>query len=90
MIILASHLMGLTFSECRSKSDTPFLYPQVKGILYGLRDKNVDVAIASKSPTPDIAKSYLDKLSIRSMFVAQVCCFRILVVLGKDLVVDKS
>ncbi|XP_061358356.1 uncharacterized protein LOC133302568 [Gastrolobium bilobum] len=59
------------YCECRSKRDTPSLYPHVKGILYALKDEGVDVAIASKSPTPDIATTFLDKLSIRSMFVAQ-------------------
>lgn len=32
----------------------------------------MNVAIASRSPTPDIAKTFLDKLGIRSMFVALV------------------
>lgn len=50
----------------------PSLYPHAKGILYALKDKGIDVAIASRSPTVDIAKAFLDKLDIRSMFVAQV------------------
>ncbi|KAF2320538.1 hypothetical protein GH714_028128 [Hevea brasiliensis] len=57
-------------SECRSKREMPSLYPDAKGILYALKDKGIDVAIASRSPTPDIAKTFLDKLSIKSMFVA--------------------
>lgn len=64
--------MQLNFSECRSKRDTPYLFPQTKGILNALKDGGIDIAIASKSPTPDIATTYLDKLSIRSMFVAEV------------------
>ncbi|XP_074275792.1 uncharacterized protein LOC141599619 [Silene latifolia] len=59
------------YCECRSKRDTPSLYPHAKGILYALKDKGIDVAIASRSPTPDIAKTFLDKLGIQSMFVAQ-------------------
>ena len=59
-------------SECRSKREMPSLYPHAKGILYALKDKGIDVAIASRSPTPDIAKTFLDKLGIQSMFVAQV------------------
>ncbi|XP_052192127.1 uncharacterized protein LOC127801237 [Diospyros lotus] len=59
------------YCECRSKREMPSLYPHAKGILYALKEKGVDVAIASRSPTADIAKSFLDKLDIRSMFVAQ-------------------
>ncbi|GKV02325.1 hypothetical protein SLEP1_g14779 [Rubroshorea leprosula] len=59
------------YCECRSKHDTPYMYPHAKGILYGLKDKGINLAIASKSPTPDIANTYIDKLSIKSMFVAK-------------------
>ncbi|VFQ78241.1 unnamed protein product [Cuscuta campestris] len=59
------------YCECRSKRDMPKLYPQAKGILYALKEKGVDVAIASRSPTPDIAHIFLEKLQIKSMFVAQ-------------------
>ncbi|KAJ1387018.1 Magnesium-dependent phosphatase-1, eukaryotic/archaeal-type [Sesbania bispinosa] len=59
------------YCECRSKRDTPSLYPHAKGIMYALKHKGIDVAIASKSPTPDIATTFLDKLSIKSVFVAQ-------------------
>ena len=59
-------------SECRSKREMPSLYPHAEGILYALKEKGIDMAIASRSPTPDIAKTFLDKLGIKSMFVAQV------------------
>ncbi|XP_074584641.1 uncharacterized protein LOC141840525 [Curcuma longa] len=59
------------YCECRSKREMPSLYPHAKGILYALKDKGIDVAIASRSPTPDIAKTFLQKLGIQSMFVAQ-------------------
>ncbi|KAJ9174963.1 hypothetical protein P3X46_013555 [Hevea brasiliensis] len=59
------------YCECSSKREMPSLYPHAKGILYALKDKRIDVAIASRSPTPDIAKAFLGKLSIKSMFVAQ-------------------
>ncbi|KAF5192768.1 Magnesium-dependent phosphatase-1 [Thalictrum thalictroides] len=49
----------------------PSLYPHAEGILYALKDKGIDVAIASRSPTPDIAKTFLNKLGIQSMLVAQ-------------------
>ncbi|KAL7002979.1 protein-tyrosine-phosphatase [Sarracenia purpurea var. burkii] len=59
------------YCECRSKREMPSLYPHAKGILYALKDKGVDVAVASRSPTPDIAKTFLEKLEIKSMFVSQ-------------------
>ncbi|KAI4299164.1 hypothetical protein L6164_032649 [Bauhinia variegata] len=59
------------YCECRSKREMPSLYPQAKGILYALKDKGIDLAIASRSPTADIAKTFIDKLSIKPMFVAQ-------------------
>ncbi|KAL6515341.1 hypothetical protein OROHE_018973 [Orobanche hederae] len=59
------------YCECRSKRDMPKLYPHAKGILSALKDKGVDIAIASRSPTPDTANAFLDKLGIRSMFVAR-------------------
>ncbi|KAG8650415.1 magnesium-dependent phosphatase 1 [Manihot esculenta] len=59
------------YCECRSKREMPSLYPHAKGILYALKDKGIDMAIASRSPTPDIAKTFLEKLSIKSMFVVQ-------------------
>ncbi|KAH6767021.1 Haloacid dehalogenase-like hydrolase superfamily protein [Perilla frutescens var. hirtella] len=59
------------YCECLSKHDMPSLYPYAKGILYALKDKGVDVAVASRSPTPDIANTFLEKLGIKSIFVAQ-------------------
>ncbi|PIA52304.1 hypothetical protein AQUCO_01000283v1 [Aquilegia coerulea] len=59
------------FCEDRSKREMPSLYPHAEGILYALKDKGIDVAIASRSPTADIAKTFLNKLGIQSMLVAQ-------------------
>ncbi|XP_009773707.1 uncharacterized protein [Nicotiana sylvestris] len=59
------------YCECRSINEKPSMYPQAKGILHALKDKGVNVAIASRSPTPDIANAFLKKLGIKSMFVAQ-------------------
>ncbi|KAI3752929.1 hypothetical protein L2E82_24971 [Cichorium intybus] len=47
------------------------MYPHAKGILNALKEKEVDMAIASRSPTRDIAVNFVDKLGIKSMFVAQ-------------------
>ncbi|XP_058216049.1 uncharacterized protein LOC131327070 [Rhododendron vialii] len=65
------HTLWPFYCECRSKREMPSLYPHAKGIIYALKDKGIDVAIASRSPTVDIAKAFLDKLDIRSMFVSQ-------------------
>ncbi|XP_015893777.3 uncharacterized protein LOC107427888 [Ziziphus jujuba] len=59
------------YCECRSKREMPSLYPHVKGILHAFKEKGIDMAIASRSPTADIAKTFIEKLSINSMFVAQ-------------------
>lgn len=71
MFSLDLHLCSFC-SECRSKREMPSLYPHARGILYALKEKGIDLAIASRSPTADIAKTFIDKLSIKSMFVAQV------------------
>ncbi|EXB57286.1 Magnesium-dependent phosphatase 1 [Morus notabilis] len=54
-----------------SKREMPSLYPHARGVLNAFKEKGVDVAIASRSPTADIAKTFLDKLNITSMFVAK-------------------
>ncbi|XP_073307556.1 uncharacterized protein [Primulina huaijiensis] len=59
------------YCECRSKREMPSLYPHAKGILNALEEKGVDIAIASRSPTPDIANTFLEKLGVKSMFVSQ-------------------
>ncbi|KAK7838496.1 uncharacterized protein LOC111990486 [Quercus suber] len=59
------------YCECRSKREMPSLYPHAKGIVHALKDKGIDMAIASRSPTADIAETFINKLSIKSMFVAQ-------------------
>lgn len=50
----------------------PKLYPHAKGIVYALKDKGVNLAIASRSPTADIATTFLQKLGMRPVFVAEV------------------
>uniref|UniRef100_A0A7N0VNC3 Magnesium-dependent phosphatase 1 n=1 Tax=Kalanchoe fedtschenkoi TaxID=63787 RepID=A0A7N0VNC3_KALFE len=37
----------------------------------GMKDKEIDMAISSRSPTSEIAKRFLDKFGIRSIFVAK-------------------
>ncbi|KAF8406093.1 hypothetical protein HHK36_008173 [Tetracentron sinense] len=65
------HTLWPFYCECRSKRETPSLFPHARGILYALKDKGIDLAIASRSPTSDIAMNFLNKLGIQSMFVAQ-------------------
>ncbi|KAL9321361.1 hypothetical protein ACSQ67_013200 [Phaseolus vulgaris] len=59
------------YCECRSKREMPSLYPHAKGILLALKEKAIDVAIASRSPTADTAIAFLNKLNLSSLFVAQ-------------------
>ncbi|XP_010488881.1 PREDICTED: magnesium-dependent phosphatase 1 [Camelina sativa] len=59
------------YCECLSKREMPSLYPQAKGILSALKEKGIEMAIASRSPTSDIANTFLDKLNIKPMFVAK-------------------
>uniref|UniRef100_I1M2N3 Magnesium-dependent phosphatase-1 n=1 Tax=Glycine max TaxID=3847 RepID=I1M2N3_SOYBN len=59
------------YCECRSKREIPSLYPHAKGILLALKEKGIDIAIASRSPTADIATAFLNKLNLTPMFVSQ-------------------
>ncbi|MED6197195.1 hypothetical protein PIB30_054408 [Stylosanthes scabra] len=59
------------YCECRSKREMPSLYPHATGILLALKHKGINLAIASRSPTPDIASSFLTKLNLKSIFLAQ-------------------
>ncbi|XP_044980277.1 magnesium-dependent phosphatase 1 isoform X1 [Hordeum vulgare subsp. vulgare] len=59
------------YCECRSKRESPSLYRHAKGIMCALKEKGVDMAIASRSPTSDIARAFIDKLELQPMFVAQ-------------------
>lgn len=59
-------------SECYDEDHIPWLYPQARGIIYALKDKGIEMAIASRSPTSDVAKAFLAKLGIQSMFTVQV------------------
>lgn len=63
---------GLCCSECRSPKEDPSLYPEAKGVLNALRQKGVTMAVASRTPTPDIARCFLNKLNITDYFVNMV------------------
>lgn len=57
------------YCECHSKRDSPRLYQEARGILNALKEKEVKMAIASRSPTPDIAQTFLNKLGLTNFFV---------------------
>ncbi|OAE29323.1 hypothetical protein AXG93_3102s1500 [Marchantia polymorpha subsp. ruderalis] len=59
-------------NECLSKNDNPVLYPQAKGIIQALKSKGISMAIASRSPTADIARTFLSKQDILSNFPVMV------------------
>ncbi|KAF3439205.1 hypothetical protein FNV43_RR17480 [Rhamnella rubrinervis] len=59
------------YCECCYEDDPPYLYPEARGIVYALKEKGIDMAVASRSPTPNIAKAFLGNLGIQSFFVAQ-------------------
>ncbi|XWS45017.1 hypothetical protein CRYUN_Cryun15aG0099700 [Craigia yunnanensis] len=52
------------YCECCDEDEKPYLYQDAKGILLAIKEKGIDVATASRSPTPEIAKIFLDKLGI--------------------------
>ena len=59
-------------SDCLSKTDNPHLYKEAKGILNALKKKEVKMAIASRTHTPDIASVFLNKLGLTPLFVHMV------------------
>jgi magnesium-dependent phosphatase 1 len=76
------------YCECRSKRESPSLYPHAMGILLALKHKGIDIAIASRSPTSDIAKAFLNKLGITPFFVAQVCVHQFIFFRDYAVIVD--
>ncbi|XP_004288519.1 PREDICTED: magnesium-dependent phosphatase 1-like [Fragaria vesca subsp. vesca] len=53
------------------EDDMPYLYPQALPILHALKQNGISMAVASRSPTSDVAKSFLQTLGISSFFVTQ-------------------
>lgn len=68
----------------------PSLYPQAKGIVSALKEKGIEMAIASRSPTSDIANTFLDKLNLKPMFVAKVSLIHFKVMFVPDEFIIKS
>ncbi|KAM5577047.1 hypothetical protein ABKV19_007743 [Rosa sericea] len=53
------------------EDDMPYLYSEALPILQALKEKGISMAVASRSRTPDVAKSFLQTLGISSLFVTQ-------------------
>ena len=54
------------------EDDMPYLYPQALPILHALKQTGISMAVASRSPTSHVARSFLQTLGITSFFVTQV------------------
>ncbi|CAH9095239.1 unnamed protein product [Cuscuta epithymum] len=59
------------YCHSRSEHDYAELYPQAREILLALHEMGIGVAIASRTPTPNIARAFLLKLGLGSIFIAK-------------------
>ncbi|GMN33986.1 hypothetical protein TIFTF001_004441 [Ficus carica] len=59
------------YCEFGDEDEEPYLYGEASGVLHALKEKGIDVAVASRTPTPEIATAFLRKLGIHSLFLAQ-------------------
>lgn len=58
--------------EMYTTRDQPKLFPEARSVLEALKDKGVAMALASRTPTPEVARAFLKKLDLASgMFVSQ-------------------
>lgn len=58
--------------EMYTTKDEPKLYPEARSVLEALKQKGVSMALASRTPTPDVARAFLKKLDLASgVFVSQ-------------------
>ena len=64
--VLVQHLRLYLTCRCdmytRHDTDVAQLFPETKDVLDALRDSNIKLAVASRSPTPDVAKAFLKKV----------------------------
>jgi beta-phosphoglucomutase-like phosphatase (HAD superfamily) len=56
-------IVSSKYRECPPKRDAAVLYPQAKGIISALDEKNIDMAIASCSSADNTVKSLLKILA---------------------------
>lgn len=54
---------------CECTWDTPRTYPEAVPVLDSIQDASIPIAVASRSPTPHIARRYLHELGLFDRFV---------------------
>ncbi|KAL0031632.1 hypothetical protein WJX77_010764 [Trebouxia sp. C0004] len=58
--------------EMYTTRDEPKLFPEARGVMEALKDSGVPMALASRTPTPEVARAFLQKLGLsKGMFVSQ-------------------
>lgn len=72
---MSNNNIAIYSSDRLPKDEIPYLYPQARGILNALKDKGIEMAIASRASRRGVAKSFLEKLGIHFMFSSQVSTF---------------
>eukprot|EP00879_Flechtneria_rotunda_P016721 GHRR01017500.1.p1 GENE.GHRR01017500.1~~GHRR01017500.1.p1 ORF type:complete len:146 (+),score=0.74 GHRR01017500.1:92-529(+) len=48
--------------EMHTVNDTPTLYPQADAIIDACRERNIIIAAASRTPTPEVASAFMQRL----------------------------
>lgn len=59
-------------SEVKTTRSQPRLYPEVRGVIEALKEAGIPMAVASRTPSPNIATVFLGKLELTSFFTQQV------------------
>ncbi|XP_062100403.1 uncharacterized protein LOC133806294 isoform X2 [Humulus lupulus] len=59
------------YCEFNEDDDKPRLYAESSLVLHALKDKGIDLAVASRTPTPKVASAFLKTLAIDSIFLAK-------------------
>ncbi|PON84745.1 Magnesium-dependent phosphatase-1 type [Trema orientale] len=59
------------YCEFYDEDYKPKLYEEASGILYALKEKGIQMAVASRTPSPQVANSFLQNLGLDPMFVAK-------------------
>ncbi|GAQ82904.1 Haloacid dehalogenase-like hydrolase (HAD) superfamily protein [Klebsormidium nitens] len=57
--------------EVKTTRSQPRLYPEVRGIFEALKEAGIPMAVASRTPSPNIATVFLGKLQLTSLFAQQ-------------------
>ncbi|KAF4350468.1 hypothetical protein F8388_005078 [Cannabis sativa] len=59
------------YCEFYDDDDKPRLYAESSSVLNALKEKGIDLAVASRTPTPKVASAFLKTLAIDSIFLAK-------------------